>query len=120
MAVIKLHKVAVGTSITKKLNRDMTVYPLKPHKGAGFAVALQPGVYQMRPRKSGRICVKMKFYAPPETTPRINNPRRAIFASAVASWQALSLEQKKMYNKKAMGKHFTGYCQFLHEYLISH
>jgi len=131
MAIIDIKKTGIAFTIRKKLKRDMTIYPLKPYKGGGFAVTLLPGVYQMRqrpyvglnsksPRSSHNICVREKFYSPTETPARLANPRRGVFASAVLAWQGLSSDDKKMYNQKAMGKHFTGYCQFLHEYLISH
>jgi hypothetical protein len=78
------------------------------------------GIYQMRPRTSGRVAVRMNFYAPPETALRIANPRRGVFANAVSAWQALSTSQKEVYRVKSWGKHMSGYNVFLHEFLISH
>ena len=78
------------------------------------------GIYQMRPRLKGRLCVRMKHYSPPETALRIANPRRAVFASAVSAWQGLSTVQKELFRVKSSGKHMSGYNVFLHEYLISH
>jgi hypothetical protein len=131
MAIIDVKKTAIGFTIRKKLNREMTIYPLKPHKGGGWNVLLQPGIYQMRPRpykgtgsksprSSHNICVRSKFYAPSVQTQPNKVARQIIFASAVLAWQGLSLDQKKEYNRLAMGKHYTGYCKFLHDYLISH
>jgi hypothetical protein len=88
------------------------------------------GIYQMRhgpygvwsPTKKvppGRFCVREKFYYPAQTLAQVSNPRRAIFASAVSAWQALSTLQREPYRLKSVGKHMSGYNVFLHEYLIS-
>ena len=120
MAVVDLAKIGVAVTIRKKLKRDMTLYPQYPYKGGGFKpTLLQNGIYQMRPRKKGKIAVRMKFYAPPETAARLANPRRAVFAAGVAAWQALDASQKEFYRLKSFGKHMSGYNVFLHEYLIS-
>lgn len=131
MAVIDIKKTGIAFTIKKKLNRDLTIYPLKPYKGGGWNVALQPGIYQMRPRpyvgknykypRSGHnICVRMKFYQPSNQTQPNKVARQVVFASAVSAWQGLSIDEKIVYNKKASGKHYTGYCFFLREYLKSH
>jgi hypothetical protein len=131
MAVIDIKGNAIGFTLRKKLNRDMTIYPLKPYKGGGFAVTLQPGVYQMRPRpyvgkgfktpRSGHnICVRMKFYQPSNQTQPKKVARQLVFASAVLAWQGLTLDEKKEYNRRASGKHYFGYNLFLKEYLKTH
>jgi hypothetical protein len=131
MAVIDIKKTGIGFTVRKKLKRDLTIYPKFPYRGGGWNVKLTPGIYQMRPRpyvgknykhpRSGHnICVCMKFYQPSNQTQPKKVARQIVFASAISAWQALSLDEKKVYNKKASGKHYTGYCQFLHEYLISH
>ena len=74
----------------------------------------------INPTRKKRVNVRMKYYTSPETALRIANPRRAVFASAVSAWQALTASQKELYRLKSMGKHMSGYNVFLHEYLISH
>lgn len=45
---------------------------------------------------------------------------RSKLASAVLSYKGLTIEQKLVYHKIAVGKHYTGYNAFLREYLLSH
>ena len=78
------------------------------------------GIYQTRHYKGGKYTVQEKFYSPTETLARTSDPNRITFRNAVLAWQALTLEEKKVYNIKSYGKNMSGYNLFLHEYLISH
>jgi hypothetical protein len=77
------------------------------------------GIYQVRHCKEGLRSVRMRFYTPynPQTVPQQAN--RSKFALAVSAWQVLTLEQKKVYHKRATGKHLSGYNLFLREYMLS-
>lgn len=77
------------------------------------------GIYSMRPRLSGRVPVRMKFYMPSESAARIANPRRGVFADAVLAWQGLDALQKEVFRIRSKNKHMSGYNVFLREYLIS-
>lgn len=77
------------------------------------------GIYQQRKCKEGKISIRMKFYAPPETAARLANPRRPIFADAVFAWQGLTSEQKIVYNSRVKGKNYSGYNLYLREYMLS-
>ena len=68
---------------------------------------------------------EVKYYREPYYTPK--NPRtapqqtqRGKLADGVVAWQALTPEQKAVYNKNAIGKRMFGYHLFLKEYLLSH
>jgi hypothetical protein len=78
------------------------------------------GVYQMRRCSEGKIPVKMRFQ---ETREETATPARVAnwskFASAVASWQALTDEQKAVYNERAKGTSKTGNNIFISEYMLS-
>jgi hypothetical protein len=128
MAVVDLLKLGLYTSIRKKLNRDTTVYPDHPSLGAGFKPELIAGVYQMRrrpylgtghlhPRFGPDICVREKFYQPSCQT----QPNKVIsqnkFRDAVVAWQNLTIDQKKIYNKRAVGRGFSGYNLFIRNYM---
>lgn len=78
------------------------------------------GIYQIRPRPTGRIHVRERFYIPtnPQTVPQQAN--RSKFADAIFAWQALSSSEKEYYRQKSSGKNMSGYNVFIHEYLISH
>jgi len=88
--------------------------------GAGGDAPEWAGIYQMRSCHEGKIPIRMKFYAPPETPARIANPRRAICADGVSAWKLLTDEQKAEYDKRAIGRHYGGYHLFMREYLLSH
>jgi hypothetical protein len=89
------------------------------------------GIYQKRVKrldfwtktyqpKGYTYTCKMRFYKPtnPRTIPQQN--WRSKFAFAVANWQALTPKQKKMYNKRAIGKNLSGYNLFISEQLKSY
>jgi alpha-ketoglutarate-dependent taurine dioxygenase len=44
---------------------------------------------------------------------------RKTFADAVKSWQALSAEEKRSFNRKAMRKRMSGYNLFISQYMKS-
>jgi hypothetical protein len=75
--------------------------------------------------RTDNVTGKTKFYREPYYITK--NPRtvpqqaqRSKFADAVAGWQALTAEEKEVYNIRARGKHLSGYNLFLKEYLLSH
>jgi len=87
----------------------------------GEAVPESPyhGIYQMRRCKEGRIPVQMKFYRPTNPRTEIQQANRTKMANAVLAWQALTPEQKEVYNKLAQGKQLHGYNLFLKNHLLS-
>lgn len=131
MAIVDIKGNGIGLTLRKKLKRDMTIYPLLPYKGGGWAMQLLPGIYQMRPRpykgknsKSGssehNICVRMKFYKPSNQSQPKKVARQNIFRDGKNIWKALSQSEKEVYNNKAIGTHKYGYNIFMCEYLKSH
>jgi len=117
MAIVDLSEIGLFTSIRKILKRDLTIDPLKPHKGGGFKTTLLNGIYQMVSYPSGRVCRRIDFYDYVITHTPAQQSRREKFASAVSAWQVLTFEQKKIYNKEAFGKHMSGYNLFLSKYM---
>lgn len=93
------------------------MYPDHPALGAGFHPELTSGIYQMRPRPGGAICVCEKFYEPSCQTQPGKIPWQNKFAAAVENWQALTLEQKMVYRKRAVGKGMSGYNLFIRDYM---
>jgi len=75
------------------------------------------GIYRVWRRWGKEQCFKEKFYVPynPRTEPQQAN--RMKFASAVAAWQALTPEQKELYNKKAANLNMSGYNLFISEFM---
>ena len=117
MAIVDLSKYGVGVEIRKILRRDWTIYPLYPYKGGGYLPDLLDGIYQMPRYPYGRVCRRIDFYDYVITHTDAQQARREKFAAAVAAWQSLTPEQKKAYNKKAVGKHMSGYNLYLSEYM---
>lgn len=109
MVVLTGVEKGIGISIRKKL---------------GYAEAEDPkdiyGIYRVRHRWGKVIQEKLPFYVPtnPQTGPQQANRQK--MTDAVAGWQALTDEQKAVYNKNAIGKEMSGYNLFLSEYLLSH
>jgi hypothetical protein len=119
MAVVDLKSTCFALTLRKKLNRDLTIYPNNPKLGAGALVTLQAGVYQMRRRSYGLICVREKFYQPSDQTQPNKVLSQQKFAAGVLAWQNLTSNQKKIYNKRASGKQMSGYNLFLRNYMYA-
>lgn len=117
MAVVDLNKIGLFTSLRKILRRDVTIYPEYPYKGGGFKAVLESGIYQMRRHAGGRTCTRIDFYDYVITHTEPQQTNREKFAAGVAAWQALTAEQKIPYNKRAIGKHMSGYNLFISEYM---
>jgi len=75
------------------------------------------GVYQSRPRKTGRIWVKMRYSLPPDTYSAIKQANREKFALAVASWNNLSFSEQVVWNKIKYPYHMSGYNRFISWYM---
>jgi len=78
------------------------------------------GIYQVRTRYGKQVVVKEVFYTPtnPQTVPQQANRQK--LTDGVAAWQALTNNQKEIYNERARYKPYSGYNLFLREYLLSH
>ena len=92
--------------------------------GQGRTPKLEPinfsGIY-----RSDNVTGKTKYYKEPyyitknpRTVPQQANRQK--YADGVLAWQALTTEQKAVYNISAKGKRMSGYNLFLKEYLLSH
>lgn len=77
------------------------------------------GIYQQRKCKEGVRTVRMKFYRPTNPRTEIQQANRQKMINAVLAWQNLTAEQKIQYNKRARGKHYSGYNLYLKEHLLS-
>jgi len=117
MAVVDLKKLCLFTSVRKKLNRSLLVWPLKPNYGAGFKPELLPGVYQMRRYGNEIVCTREKFYQVADQFKGNRPVSQAKFAAAVLAWQNLTTQKKMRYNELAVGRHFSGYNLFIRDYM---
>lgn len=77
------------------------------------------GIWQLRHRLGKRIFVKQKFYIPsnPRTVPQ--QARRTVFANGMTAWGALTSDQQKVYNDKAVKLGIFGKNLFMRDYLNS-
>lgn len=75
------------------------------------------GIYEKRKRRKDIISQRMNFYPYVITNTTQQQERRAKFADAVSAWQALTSEQKSVYNERARTKNFFGYHLFLSEFM---
>jgi hypothetical protein len=101
-----------GRAKRGKSNRYAGVYQRKMHG---------VGVFTKSKKADGRWALsRMKFYAPPETAARIANPRRAVFATAVSTWQGLTADEKARYSKEARKRDLPGYQLFMSRWLQDH
>ena len=77
------------------------------------------GIYQQRHCSDGLRTVKMRFYWPHYSQSEAIVASRNKFAAAIAAWQLLTTEQKAVYNRRAIGKHKSGYNIYISEYMKS-
>ena len=112
-------------TIQKRLNQDTGRFGLFDYGNYEYGAENEigrdlDGVYQMRNCVEGRIPVKMRFQKTREETPteaRVAGWTK--FAAAISAWQALTDEQKAVYNERAKGKSKTGNNIFISEYMLS-
>ena len=117
MAIVDLTEIGIFTEIRGVLRRDLTIYPEHPYKGGGFLPALENGIYQMPRYLGGRVCRRIDFYEYVITHTPAQQERREKFALAVAAWQNLTAEQKRLYNIKSQRKNMSGYNLFLSKFM---
>jgi hypothetical protein len=74
--------------------------------------------------RSDNVTGVTKYYREPYYITR--NPRtpaqqvhRQKYADGILAWQNLTRPEKELYNKRAKGKHYSGFNLFLKEYLLS-
>jgi hypothetical protein len=77
------------------------------------------GIYRERPSANGRILVRNKHYYKSDTPSPAQLVLRAKFASAVATWQALSPTQKMEWEYRQYPKNMSGYNRFISLWLKS-
>jgi len=77
------------------------------------------GIYAKFRTLKGPKLVRKVFYRPtnPQTVPQ--QAWRSIFADGKVAWDSLTLDQKKLYNKKAQSRRMTGYNLFMSQWLQS-
>lgn len=117
MAIVELNKIGLFTSIRKVLKRDWTIYPLLPYKGGGFKTTLYNGIYQMPKYGDKRVCRRIDFYDYVITHTEPQQTQREKYYTCFPQWNLLTDEQKRVYNQKSIGKHYTGYNLFMKECL---
>lgn len=80
---------------------------------------LLSGVYSNRKFAGVNGTIRMKYYQPlnPQTIPQQAN--RSKFANAILSWRNLTSSEKLVYNRRAVGKHKSGYNIKISEFMSS-
>ena len=125
-------KIGRGLQFGRKLYGNFEYGETEPVMGIGqygvrdygktrYAQVILPfGIYQIRSEPEGQITVKRDFYIPAEPGTPAQQSNWTKFANAVLAWQALTPEQKAVYNTRAKYKNLSGYNLYLREYLLSH
>lgn len=75
------------------------------------------GIYQTRQFNGHVYNERMGFYWPRYTRTDGQGTLRDKFAAAITAWQALTSQQKQVYNTDAIGKKMSGYNLFISNYL---
>jgi len=120
MAVVNSTDEAIGTQIRKKLGRSSEYGQRLYGKFEYGEQNNKFGIYQMRTKYGKQVIVKEIFYWPsnPQSVPQQANRQK--LTDAVIAWQALTDNQKEIYNERARYKLYSGYNLYLKEYILSH
>jgi hypothetical protein len=87
----------------------------------GYPYAPQgPGIFQVRRTWHGLQNVYEKYYVPYNPKTPEQQAWRGVFALAIESWQALTNEEKSVYNKLKYPTKMSGYNRFIHYYMIGY
>ena len=106
MAIVDWPEKILGCRIRKKLGKSGASDPLGIY-----------GIYRVWRRWGVVQNLKQAFYTPTNPQTEAQQANRQKYADAIVAWQALTLEQKAVYNKKAVGLHMSGYNLFIREYM---
>ena len=110
------------------LNIGALVYK-KLGKYLGAETPVEYGIYQRYHRKkysmyqTGHpkekvLCRRLKFYTPTNPRTVLQQANRNKFANAMSAWQALTTEQKKVWNDKAQKLPMRGYNLFIKNFML--
>ena len=76
------------------------------------------GTYELQNCREGKISTRRHFYNYNTDCTPARRARRLKFAAAVVAWKILTPEQKALYNKRAVGRHMSGYNLFIKEFML--
>jgi len=77
------------------------------------------GIYRLTNCREGKISTRRHFYNyNTDATPARLVLRHKYYA-AVGAWRLLTSDQRAVYNKRAVGRHMSGYNLFIREFLIT-
>lgn len=117
MTIVEPFTYLLSVSAQKKFGKP-TGYGVMSYGIDRYGVGdFRAGIYQQRHCKTGRRTIKMKFYRPtdPKTYPQQTN--RGRFAAAILAWRDLTFVEQLVYDRRAVGKHMSGYNLFISEYM---
>ena len=82
-------------------------------------IILLSGIYRTDNVTGKTKCYREPYYIPKNPRSEAQQAQRQKYANGVVAWQALTEEEKEIYNKRAKHKKYSGYHLFLKEYLLS-
>jgi hypothetical protein len=106
MVLVDWPEKLLGVRIQKKFGKPGLPDPLGIH-----------GVYRVWHRWGKPQNFKEKFYVPYNPQTPLQQANRAKLADAVLAWQCLTSEEKSAYNKRARGRHMSGYNLFIRNFM---
>ena len=109
MAILTGIKNGIGMQIRKKLGKQGSPDPKNMY-----------GIYRVRHRWGKVIQEKLPFYTPTNPQTEAQQANRQKFTDGKTAWNALTDEQRAVYNQRAKYKNCYGYNIFMSEYLLSH
>lgn len=83
-------------------------------------IFLFTGVWKTYRRNKKTFIVRNRWYCSKNPRTEAQQANRQKYADAVAQWQGLTSDQKKIYNERSKKRNLYGYHFFLKDYLLSH
>lgn len=115
----------VGLFARSGYGMDYVFMTLRPFGATSYGETEYGDMYQLSGiyidcrSSNGFHTAKKGFYSPKNPRTEKQYITRNKFADAIAEWQNLTNEQKLLYNRRAYGKHMSGYNLKISEYMSS-
>jgi len=120
MVIVNKAEEGKGLEIRGKVGRPAN-YGRKRNGWVFYGEEKNPkwGIYRIFTQTGTQKQVKCVFYIPTNPQTEAQQANRNKFINALTEWNALTDEEKEVYNEKAKGKSMTGYNVFVKEYMLS-
>jgi hypothetical protein len=118
MAKIEPSKEVFCFQITKKHGRPCGYGIIQFGKSVYGEYDPLAGVYKRHRTSKGVVWSRNRYWVQPNADTVAQQTQRTKFGNAVAGWQALTSEQKAVYNNARKKHSLTGFCYYIKQFML--